>query len=348
VAQKTASLIFISILSVVLFGAVSPIIAAGEAPVSYELLTPLPGIEDTPGSGKVTINDQYLEKYFKQLYKMGIMIATGLAVLMIMWGGVEYMTTDAMGGKEEGKEKIQSAVMGLLLALGSFIILRTIDPNLVNVNVVIDRVDTGKIQTSSLNITYPAVAAISQMPPYRDLGNTSNLGAAAGTVITGNATCYYVLDESKYVGQPKSAFFLMADGSKIPANNNFLQAGKIEGTVRLINGTVLNYHSGSGENYKWKVSSGWGEGAYRPLTPWRSVAADPTVFAPGSKLFIQQLAGMAVPGAGTHDGVFFVDDVGSAIKGNHIDIFTGTKEACDQSASSFSEKSLSIKILERK
>ncbi len=108
--------------------------------VNYEMLAPLP---DVAGSAQtsVKIDDNYLQTYFRTLYRMGIALATGLAVLMIIMGGIEYITTDAIGGKEEGKERISNAIMGLLLALSSFVILRTIDPNLVNVSLDIKSVD---------------------------------------------------------------------------------------------------------------------------------------------------------------------------------------------------------------
>ncbi len=69
--------------------------------------------------------------YLKGLYAFGIAIAAALAVLMITLGGVQYSTTDAIGGKSEGKEKIKSALIGLLLALLSYTILNTINPYLV-------------------------------------------------------------------------------------------------------------------------------------------------------------------------------------------------------------------------
>jgi len=52
------------------------------------------------------------------------------AVFMIIWGGFEYVSTDAISGKSAGKEKIEGALWGLGLALGSYLILNTINPEL--------------------------------------------------------------------------------------------------------------------------------------------------------------------------------------------------------------------------
>ncbi len=112
--------------------------------VNYQMLAPLP---DATGNTQRTVDvgGNSLQSYFNNLYRMGIALATGLAVLMIILGGIEYITTDAIGGKEEGKERISNAILGLLLALSSFVILKTIDPNLVNVSLDITQVDQGQL-----------------------------------------------------------------------------------------------------------------------------------------------------------------------------------------------------------
>ncbi len=102
--------------------------------------TPLAAIPSPSGTGNVGSTD--LATYFSQMYQLGVGVATALAVLMVIWGGVEYITTDAIGGKEEGKQKIQNAILGLLLALGSYLILQTINPALLNTNLNITPVTT--------------------------------------------------------------------------------------------------------------------------------------------------------------------------------------------------------------
>ena len=57
-----------------------------------------------------------------------------LAVLVLVYGGFLYMTGEAIGTKALGKETMQNAIYGLLLILASFVILNTINPDLVNLN----------------------------------------------------------------------------------------------------------------------------------------------------------------------------------------------------------------------
>lgn len=109
-------------------------VKADTAP-AYIPLTTLPGITSVnPGAGT---NSGGLSSYLGNMYTLGIMIATALAVIMIMWGGIEYMSTDSIGGKEGGKEKVTNALFGLLLALASWLILNTINHQLILTNLTI-------------------------------------------------------------------------------------------------------------------------------------------------------------------------------------------------------------------
>ena len=68
-----------------------------------------------------------LATFIKAVYNFGVAAAAALAVLMIAWGGIEYMTTDAFYGKSEAKGKITGALWGLLLVLSSYLILFPFD-----------------------------------------------------------------------------------------------------------------------------------------------------------------------------------------------------------------------------
>ncbi|MCI5108674.1 MAG: pilin [Candidatus Pacebacteria bacterium] len=57
-----------------------------------------------------------------------------LAVIWIVIGGVQYMTTDSFENKKDGKKKIQDALLGLLLAISAWLILYTINENILNIN----------------------------------------------------------------------------------------------------------------------------------------------------------------------------------------------------------------------
>jgi 3D (Asp-Asp-Asp) domain-containing protein len=59
------------------------------------------------------------------------------------------------------------------------------------------------------------------------------------------------------------------------------------------------------------------------LAPMRTVAVDPAVFPRHSVLFIKETVGMRLPDGALHDGFWYASDVGKAIKGLRVDLFTG-------------------------
>jgi len=56
----------------------------------------------------------------------------------------------------------------------------------------------------------------------------------------------------------------------------------------------------------------------------RTVAVDKNLIPKRSVLFIKETVGMKMPDGSTHDGYWYASDVGSAIKGKRIDLFTGS------------------------
>ncbi len=82
--------------------------------------------------GTTLTNTSSLGDFLSQAFSFGLAIAAALAVIMIVWGGVQIMTTDSWSGKSEGKQKIWDAIWGLGLALVSWLILYTINPDILN------------------------------------------------------------------------------------------------------------------------------------------------------------------------------------------------------------------------
>jgi hypothetical protein len=92
----------------------------------YTVLTSLPGL---PAGNTTTI-----ENYIPLMFNLLIGLCGTAAVLMIVIGGFQYMSTDAIQGKERGKERIKNAIFALVLVLGSWLILNEINPNLLTIN----------------------------------------------------------------------------------------------------------------------------------------------------------------------------------------------------------------------
>ncbi len=129
----------------------------------YEFLAPIPGLE---GSG-IKSEDGYtwisnitvfnLADYLNTLFRLAISILIVIAVLMLMVAGVEYMTTESLFGKSQAKSRIQNAIGGLFLALGTYLILNTINPNILDLTAV-DKLsvinEEGEVTDAALDPNY--------------------------------------------------------------------------------------------------------------------------------------------------------------------------------------------------
>lgn len=86
-------------------------------------------LETIPGAQQGQPID--ISTYFQLIFTFGITIAGFLAVLMIVVGGIQYMTAYGNPSKvEDAKDRIWQAILGLLLALTGWLILNTINPDL--------------------------------------------------------------------------------------------------------------------------------------------------------------------------------------------------------------------------
>jgi len=189
----------------------------------YNLLAPLPcegTIETGCVDGKLTNFDpaqaSNLGVYLNLMITLFIGICAVLAVIMIVMGGIEYMTSELISNKEEGKKRITNAVFGLLLALGSWTLLNTINPDLlntslsslINVEVSVELGGEGtnpldertiKDQLTSVGITCPKSGGIGAMVGIAQsyIGRSNYSMELRNTVSDGKAN----VDCSSYVSQ---------------------------------------------------------------------------------------------------------------------------------------------------
>ncbi len=89
----------------------------------YVPLEALPGVTDTGTN---------LTEYLSAIFNLGIGLAGVFAVLMIVVGGVQYIAGAASpSARSEAKKRITSAILGLLLAVSSWLIVYIINPDLI-------------------------------------------------------------------------------------------------------------------------------------------------------------------------------------------------------------------------
>lgn len=112
--------------------------AAGD----FVALAPIPGL--TQG---VVANSAGLASFFNNLYKYLIGLAAVLAVIMIIWGGLEISTKDSVSKKQNGRERITQAILGLVLVLSPVLVFSIINPSILNLSIGLGRLNVASSST---------------------------------------------------------------------------------------------------------------------------------------------------------------------------------------------------------
>ena len=97
-----------------------------------------------------------------------------------------------------------------------------------------------------------------------------------------------------------------------------LIAGTNQSAIENASGWGLKatlYHTGRGMNAHDSLGC--------RVSPMRTVAVDPAIVARHSIIFIKETVGLPLADGGVHDGYWYASDIGGAIRGQKIDLFTG-------------------------
>ncbi|MDO8522179.1 MAG: pilin [bacterium] len=107
--------------------------------VLYAAFVPLAGTgyDKSPKLKALFSNDQNLVTYLNTLFTMAITVGAIIAVLRLLFAGYMYMASDVFTSKEKAKEIFREVFLGLFLLLSIFIILKQINPNLLNLDVTL-------------------------------------------------------------------------------------------------------------------------------------------------------------------------------------------------------------------
>lgn len=133
-------ILFVILLIVVLS---FPVFSSAVKIEDYTVLAPLPGITngDCVGVDQSKIADPTnsnnpcktnIQTYISGAFDLAIAIAAILSFVMLVYGGFKYTTTDSLGEKSSSRDTIENAIAGLLLAIGAYVILYTINPQILD------------------------------------------------------------------------------------------------------------------------------------------------------------------------------------------------------------------------
>lgn len=86
--------------------------------------------------------------YIARLYQFALVAAVMLSLGMIIFGGLQYILSRGKpAAQSDANDRIIQALWGLVLLLGAFLILNTIDPELTNLKLPLTRIEAPIIES---------------------------------------------------------------------------------------------------------------------------------------------------------------------------------------------------------
>lgn len=90
----------------------------------------IPGLSFSPARKEgALVYVPFLAQYIAAVERYAVGLALIAAIVMIVYGGFRYLLGSAFGDVAAGKQIVLDAIIGLLLALGAYMILNTVNPN---------------------------------------------------------------------------------------------------------------------------------------------------------------------------------------------------------------------------
>ena len=102
--------------------------------------------------GSTKLSDAYntppgeLGPFLNKIFVGAISLGAILAVLRLAWAGFQYMASDLWSKKEDAKEIIKDTLLGLFLLISVYLILKQINPQILDLKVTTEPARTSQLQ----------------------------------------------------------------------------------------------------------------------------------------------------------------------------------------------------------
>jgi len=156
-------------MSLVLFLGFAPHVFAQ----GFTALAPIPGL--TSPEATSVVNADTLANFFNNLYKYLIGLAATLAVIQIIWAGINIaMHQDNVSSITDEKGKIRNAIFGLILVLSPVLVFSIINPSILNLSLNLPKLETATTMTigtapgSATGPAFPTSAFQQNCAQYND------------------------------------------------------------------------------------------------------------------------------------------------------------------------------------
>ena len=195
----------------ILFFIVLPLAAGaqGQAPEKYyapALNVPIPGLDWTKypivKSGNI-LEIPFLAVYVGAAYRYLLSITVIVATIAFIYGAFLYLIEQSISGIQKGKKVMTDAVIGMLLILGSFAILRTFNPELLTPQPLeVEIVEASYFfEKSKMGDLVDQVPDDQLGDPIPDVGAPPPFGKASGVTRGANQGC---IGDAKRYSLPKN------------------------------------------------------------------------------------------------------------------------------------------------
>ncbi len=152
-------------------------------------LAPIPGLTDAANTS--VVNSTTLANFFNNLYKYIIGLAAAIAVVQIIWAGIDiaYFHKDAVSAITDDKGKIYNAIIGLVLVLSPVLVFSIINPAILNLSLALP-----ELKTASGPPVQPAQGPCESGPNCTNTGGVLTTGdkfypCSGGDCTSANASC---------------------------------------------------------------------------------------------------------------------------------------------------------------
>ncbi len=234
------------------------------------------GMTQTDSEGNIYI--PFIGQYIAGIYKWAVGIAGLVAAVLVIIGGFMYLTSGGNAQRaQQGKERLTQALLGLGLLLGSYLLLYTINPDLVSFKSLKIKVIERKELTVIDPQTYQKITGTAVLPKPEAVKKAIEAGQSAGL----DDPCYMVTTlamesgaRPNVIGHDENAGI----AASIPSRKNFLISGqkksgktftppatatnydyKIHNSTKILNDDVIDPNKPD-LGLDWRFSHGFGLG----------------------------------------------------------------------------------------
>lgn len=282
-------------------------------PILPRLQIPIPTLQpftsplkQTDEQGRTFLNVNFIGPYIIGLYKYLVGAASIIAGVMYVWAGVKWLTSAGSAeGIGDAKKKIAGASVGLILVLGSYVIINLVNPQLV--------------LFKSLRVEYVEPQLLTQEEEEEEeTGVTASGDTACNSIESCRTLCQMPSSEwptstQKTISPEQTAL--------IPTNIVGLQTNSgVRATPQMIDAlrvAAASAQAASGGPYSIKITSG-----YRPLSTQILLVCQKITAADQGSYDINKIGtAIAWPGGSNH-GVGKAVDV-QLLKGGQVLVCSG-------------------------